>query len=224
MMRPRFFSCAALAVLIAPAVAMTEQDSPQADLHGTRQVIAPAQHSILGISVADGAVLWERPWKSPHVQAITPAVYRETIIVSGHHRGVIALEPSRREDTWSVKVRWETQEASMFLSNPVIVGDTLFGFSHRNSGQFFAIDASNGRLLWLDEPRQAWNSALVKADDLLFLLNDDAELVVARSSRAAFEPLKRYGVADNATWAQPAISGRRIFIKDVSSLLLWSLP
>jgi outer membrane protein assembly factor BamB len=193
------------------------------DFHGTRQVIALAQQSILGISVADGAVLWEHPWKSPHVQAITPVVYRETIIVSGHHRGVLALKPIRREDKWVVEVVWETQEASLFLSNPVIIGDTLFGLSHRNSGQFFAIDAASGHVLWLDRPRRASNSAVVKADNLLFFLNDDAELIVARSSRTGFEPLTHYSVADSATWAQPAISGKRIFIKDVSSLALWSL-
>jgi glucose dehydrogenase len=194
------------------------------DLHATRQVIALAQQSILGISLADGAVLWEHPWKSPYVQAITPVLYRETIIVSGHHRGVMALKPIRREEKWVVEVAWETSETSMFLSNPVVIGGTLFGLSHRNSGQFFAIDASTGQVLWLDRPRQATNSALVKADDLLLVLNDDAELIVARSSRTGFEPLKRYSVADRATWAQPAISGNRIFIKDVSSLALWSLP
>jgi hypothetical protein len=122
-----------------------------------------------------------------------------------------------------VDVVWETQQVSMFLSNPVVIGDTLFGLSHRNSGQFFAVDASTGQVLWLDRPRQATNTALVKADDLLFLLNDDAELIVARSSRTGFEPFKQYRVADSATWAQPAISGKRIFIKDVSSLALWSL-
>jgi outer membrane protein assembly factor BamB len=193
------------------------------DLHGTRQVIALAQQSILGISVADGAVLWEQPWKSPHVQAITPVLYRETLIVSGHHRGVMALRPIRRGDTWAVEVAWETKEASMFLSNPVIIGNTLFGLSHLNSGQYFALDASTGQVLWLDRPRRATNSALVKADDLLFVLNDDAELIVARSSRTGFEPLTRYSVASSATWAQPAISGTRIFVKDVSSLALWSL-
>jgi outer membrane protein assembly factor BamB len=193
------------------------------DLHGTRQVIALAQYSILGISVADGAVLWEHPWKSPYVQAITPVLYGETIIVSGHHRGVMALKPIRRDDKWVVERVWETEEASMFLSNPVVIGDTLFGLSHLNSGQFFAIDAATGHVLWLDRPRRATNSALVKADDLLFFLNDDAELIVARSSRTGFEPLKSYSVADSATWAQPAISGKRIFIKDVSSLALWSL-
>jgi outer membrane protein assembly factor BamB len=193
------------------------------DLHGTRQIVAAAQYSILGISVADGAVLWEHPWKSPDVQAITPLIYRDTIIVSGHHRGVMALKPVRREDRWVVEVVWRTRDVSMFLSNPVIVGDTLFGLSHLNSGQFFAIDASTGQVLWLDKPRRATNSALVKADDLLFFLNDDAELIVVKSSRTGFEPLNRYSVANSATWAQPAISGRRIFIKDVSSLALWSL-
>ncbi|MGH9254123.1 MAG: PQQ-binding-like beta-propeller repeat protein [Vicinamibacterales bacterium] len=193
------------------------------DLNGTRQVIAVAQHSILGISVADGAVLWEHRWSSPDVQAITPVLYRETVIVSGHNRGVMALTPIRRENKWAVDVAWATTEVSMFLSNPVVIGDTLFGLSHRNSGQFFAIDASTGQVLWLDRPRQATNTALVKADDLLFLLNDDAELIVARSSRTGFEPFARYRVADSATWAQPAISGRRIFVKDVSFLALWSL-
>ena len=193
------------------------------DLHGTRQVIAVAQQSILGIALADGAVLWERPWKSPDVRAITPVLYRETIIVSGHQRGVIALRPVRRDDAWGVEVAWETQDVSMYVSNPVVIGDTLFGLSPRNSGQYFAIDASTGRVLWLDRPRRATNTALVTADDLLFLLNDDAELIVARSSRTGFEPLRRYSVADSATWAQPAISGKRIFIKDVSSLALWSL-
>ncbi len=193
------------------------------DLRGTRQVIAMTQQSIVGISVADGAVLWERPWPSPFVQAITPVLYRETVIVSGHNRGVIALKPTNREGRWVVDVVWETQEVSMFLSNPVVIGDTLFGLSHRNRGQYFAIDASTGRVLWLDRPRQATNTALVKADDLLFLLNDDAELIVARSSRTGFEPFKRYSVADSATWAQPAISGKRIFVKDLSFLSLWRL-
>jgi hypothetical protein len=46
---------------------------------------------------------------------------------------------------------------------------------------------------------------------------------VAKSSLTGFEPLKRYPIADGATWAQPAISGNRVFIKDVSPLALWTL-
>ena len=51
---------------------------------------------------------------------------------------------------------------------------------------------------------------------------DDGELVVLPVNQKAFEPLRRYKVAEAATWAQPAISGNRVFVKDVSSLALWT--
>jgi hypothetical protein len=31
-------------------------------------------------------------------------------------------------------------------------------------------------------------------------------------------------VADTETWTQPAISGNRLFVKDVSTLTLWTIP
>ena len=64
---------------------------------------------------------------------------------------------------------------------------------------------------------------MVKAGDLLFLLNDDAELIVGRIGRAGLERIRSYTVADSATWAPPAISGNRVFIKDFDTLTLWTL-
>lgn len=194
------------------------------ELGGTRQVVSMTLKSVVGVSLADGAVLWQHAWVSTMTpSAITPIVYGETIIVSGQAMPVMALKPTRRDGKWVADVVWETKEVSMFMSNPVLIGDTLFGLSERARGQFFALDARTGKVLWLSEPREATNTAVVKAGKLLFLLNDDAELIVARASLTRFEPLKRYTVADSATWAQPAISGHRMFVKDVSSLALWTL-
>jgi len=137
--------------------------------------------------------------------------------------GITALKPTKLNGKWLVDIVWENKEVSLFTSNPVLISDTLFGLSHRASGQFFALDAKNGKVLWLGEPREATNTAIVKASALLFFLNDDAELIVMKSSQTGFQPLKRYTVADSATWAQPAISGNRVFIKDVSSLALWTV-
>ena len=111
----------------------------------------------------------------------------------------------------------------MDLSNPVLIGDVLFGLSHRSSGQYFVIDARTGDVEWLGEPRAAQNTAVVKADDLLFLLNEDAELIVGRIGRAGLERIRGYTVADSATWAQPAISGNRLFIKDIDTVALWTV-
>jgi outer membrane protein assembly factor BamB len=152
-----------------------------------------------------------------------PVLHGDLVMISGLDLGVTAFEVTRRDGRWAAETIWETKDVSMYLSNPVVIGDALFGLSHRSRGQFFALDANTGRTLWLGEPRQATNTAVVKSGDLLFLLNDNAELIVAKASRTGFNVLKRYTVADSSTWAQPAISGNRIFVKDASSLTLWTL-
>ena len=67
----------------------------------------------------------------------------------------------------------------------------------RNSGQFFALDAKTGKTLWTSAARQGTNAAIVRAGDVLFLLKDDAQLIVARANPARFEPLQTYSVADS---------------------------
>ena len=193
-----------------------------ADLAGTHQVVTVTGKEVIGVSLPEGRVLWRHPWRGGNGGTM-PVLHGGTVIVSSHQQGVTAFRPVRRDGEWTTETVWATKDVSMYISNPVVIADTLFGLSHLASGQFFALDATTGKTLWLGSPREAKNTAVVKAGGLLFLLNDDAELIVAGSSRTGFEPLKRYTVADSPTWAQPAISGNRILVKDVSSLTLWSL-
>jgi len=190
-----------------------------ATIDGTRQVITLTQKAVIGVSVPDGRVLWQS--SLPNNGGITPVIDGQTVIVSALDAGVAALRPRRAGTSWTVEKAWETKAVSMYVSNPVLVNGTLFGLSHRNSGQLFAIDAANGATRWLGTARWADNAALVKAGGMLFILKDDGTLVVARPDASRFEPVATYAVADGATWAQPAISGDRIFVKGTSSVALW---
>ena len=159
-----------------------------ATIDGTRQIITVTQKQVIGVSIADGRMLWGFPF--PNNGAITPVISGQDVIVSGLDAGVIALHPRRAGASWAADQAWETKAVSMYISNPVLVNGTLFGFSHKASGQLFALDTANGSTRWLGAPRWADTAALVSAG--------------------------------SATWAQPAISGGRIFVKDVSSLTLWT--
>ena len=193
------------------------------NVEGTRQVIVFTQENLVGVSAANGALLWKRPFSTRSTQnTITPILYGPTIIVSGLDKGVTAFRIVKRANQWTTENIWENQDVSLYMTNAVVVGDTLFGMSHRNSGQFFALDARTGKTLWTSPPRQATNAAISHAGDLLFMLKDDGELIVAKASTGGFEPLKRYTVADSATWAAPTIAGNRIYVKDTSSLALWT--
>ena len=192
-----------------------------ATFDGQRQVISATLRSIAGVSLPDGRLLWEYPFQNNG--GITPVLDGGGVIVSGLDLGVAAIKPVKRAEQWTVETVWQTKAVSMYVSNPVVLGGTLFGLSHRASGQYFALDAASGATLWLGPPRQAANTALVKAGSWLLLLDDNGTLTVARSSRDRLEVEKRYTVAASSTWAQPAVSGRRIFIKDVKSLTLWTV-
>jgi outer membrane protein assembly factor BamB len=104
----------------------------------------------------------------------------------------------------------------------VVTDGVLYGLSHLNAGQYFGLDLATGKVLWMSEPRQAENAAMVSAGSTIFALEDDGELIVMRAGRANRDVVRRYQVADSPTWAQPAISGSRVFVKDVSHLTLWT--
>jgi outer membrane protein assembly factor BamB len=195
-----------------------------AEIDGTRQVITLTQTKLVGIEAATGLLLWERPFTNSSVtNSATPLLVGRTVIVS-NGGPITAHSVTKQGARWVVTDAWQNGDAPYRLSNAVVTpGDVLFGFSTRNSGQYFGVDARTGATLWASDGRQATNAAIVRSGDLVFSLEDDGELVVARASRTAFDFVRRYKVAEAETWTPPVFSGNRIFIKDVSTLALWTL-
>ena len=195
-----------------------------ADLGGTRQIVTITQGKVVGVDAASGTLLWERPFVSSNfTNSMTPLLYGQTIIVGGAGGHTHAFTVSKANNRWATTNVWENVDVPLRLSNALVVGDTVFGLSGRNQGQYFSVDARTGRTLWTSEGRQAGQAAIVRAGTALLSLHDDGTLVVFRSASPAVERVRSYKVADSETWAQPAISGNRIFVKDVSTLALWTL-
>jgi outer membrane protein assembly factor BamB len=195
-----------------------------AELGGTRQLVTITQGKLVSLDPAAGTLLWERPYVSSNfTNAVTPVVYGQTVIVSGNGGPTVAVAVKKQGNQWVTENAWENADIPYRLSNSVLVGDALFGLSSRNSGQYFSVDAKSGKTLWLSEPRQAGNAAVVRAGDVVFSLQDDGQLVVFRSGGTGFEQVKKYTVADSETWTQPTIIGNRVFVHDVSTLALWTL-
>jgi outer membrane protein assembly factor BamB len=196
-----------------------------AEIAGTRQVVVFTRDNLVGVDASNGQLLWKTPYQSrATTNAITPIVYGgNTVIVSGQGTPLTAYTISKSNNQWTVEKAWENPQLSLAFSNAVLVGDAVFSMSASNSGQFFWADAKTGKTLWTSSPRQGGNAAIVRAGSLLFVLKDDAELMVARSSPGGFEPLRTYTVATSATWPAPAFSGNRIFVKDLETVALWTM-
>ena len=194
-----------------------------ASVAGQRQLITLTQTKLVGVDPQTGSLLWERPFaNSSATNSATPIVVGDLVMVS-NGGPMVALSIAKGAGGWTVNPTWENADVPYRLSNALRVGDVVVGFSTRNAGQYFAVDPASGATLWMSEGRQGGNAALFRAGDVWFGLEDDGDLVVARPSRTAFDLVRRYRVAESETWTAPVLSGRRLFVKDVSTLSLWTI-
>jgi outer membrane protein assembly factor BamB len=194
------------------------------ELAGVRQLVTQSQQNIIGVNVANGELLWQIPFTTEYVQNIvTPVLYKDMLILSGLDKGTFAVKLAKSEGKLKPETVWQNKEVSMYMNSPVLNGDYLYGMSHKKKGQFFCIDARTGATVWTSEGREGDNAAMLNAGSLLFLLDDGAELTIVNGEAKKYEVLKKYTVAQSATWAHPVILGKQILIKDYASLALWSI-
>ena len=93
--------------------------------------------------------------------------------------------------------------------------------SHKKRGQYFALNPETGAVESTSEPGQGENAAFVMAPGGLLLQQGDGTLLVLPTDGKSFAPLRRYHVADSATYAYPVPTARGILVREESGLSLY---
>ncbi len=192
------------------------------ELERTRQIVTMSESRIIGVSLDAGELLWSLPFIATYNQNIvTPIHQGRRLIFSGLGQPTFAIELTLSGEKWSTRELWRNDRVSFYMSSPVIAGNRLIGMSDKQKGQFVALDPETGELLWSSTGRMGDNAAFVVVGNDVLILDDDAELAVLPVAANAFEPKRRYTVADTETWAHPVPTSEGILIKDLESLALW---
>lgn len=195
-----------------------------ATLAGVRQVVTQSQAACIGVSAADGSLLWRLPFETEYDQnIITPVLAGDRVIFGGLHQPTAAYRFQKNDGKWSPEKVWENTAVSLYMSTPVLVGDRLVGLASRNKGHFFCLDGARGKTLWTSEGRMGDYAVLLGAKDLVLAQTNGGEIIVFSAGADRFEPIARYKVSDKPTWAHPAIVGNRILVKDENSLTMWTI-
>ncbi len=194
------------------------------EFEGVRQVVTFTQEHLVGVALETGQLLWQRPFiTSSTTTSQTPIVYGGDVIQAGRGNGITRFQVVREGSAWTTQDVWHTADVSLHMANAVVVDGVMVGLSHLNSGQYFGLDLDSGQVVWTSDPRQADHASILRSGQTVFSLEDDAELLVLKNSRSAFDPQEVYDVAESATWTLPTLSGNRLFVKDVSNLTLWTV-
>ena len=193
-----------------------------ASFGNSRQVVTQSRSHLVGLSAATGALLWSVPFTTAYDQNIvTPIISGDLVLYSGIDQPLTALRIRESAGKWTAERAWHADSVPMYMSTAVLSGGSVFGLTHRNKGQFFALDPRSGKVLWTTRGREGENAALIAVGELLMATTTEGELVIARRDATRFDPIKRYTIAESPVWAHPVPAGRGVLIKDAEKLAYW---
>ncbi len=189
-------------------------------LAGVRQIVTFMQKDFVGVDAATGKLLWRLPAKTEYDENnVTAISYKDMLIFSREQQGLSAIRLVKQGQEIVPQEVWNNKENKLYMSTPVLQGNTLFGFSVLKKGQFFALDADTGKTLWQGAGRMGENAALLNVGGSVFLaLTNEATLIVLPVNAKEYAPSMQYTVANSPTWAHPVVIGNRILIKDETTL------
>ena len=192
---------------------------------GLKMVVAMTAKNIVGLALADGKLLWEIPFFLQGMggyNAATPIVDGQTVYISGSLRGTRALKIEKQGDRYTARQLWVNKELSAQFDTPVLKNGLLFGISSRNF--LFCMNAETGKAGWIDRVRgDRGYGSVVDVGPVLLALTTNGQLLVFDPSEKQLKKVASYKVAEDNTYAYPVAAGNRLFIKDLDSVILWTV-
>ena len=186
---------------------------------GSAQLVTFTAKSLVGLSLADGKLLWQIPFEATQGNNTTPIIDGQTIIYTGQGKGLFAVKIQPQGDTFGAVPIWTNSQQGARFTTPVLKNGMLFGYHNR----FFCADAKTGTTLWTDTASRGNSAALVDAGPVIFATTVSSELVAFKPSDKEYTELVRTKVTDTEIWAHPVVDGSRIYVRDRESVALWTV-
>ncbi len=189
---------------------------------GVKQIVTPTEKSIVGIAVADGKLLWQRPFpiQGMAYNAATPIIEGQTVIYTGKGRGAKAVKIAKKGDGFEATELWSNPDLAPQFNSPVLKDGFLFGLSDK--GNLYCLDAKTGKTAWTDtaaRDRQGF-CPLVDGGSCLLALPSSSEMVVFKPDGKQYQEIAKIKVAGTAVYAHPVLAGNRIFVRDQDSVAM----
>ncbi len=193
--------------------------------YGTRE--------LLGVHAETGQIMWRYPYPAGIIIGLvsTPVATGSRLFVCGGEgtgkNFSACLQMQANDGKISVKEIYRSTELQINNYNTVaIYEDAVFGFGVGADGGFIhCTELGDGSLLW-KETGDDWSKdqQLVIADDLIFALTKNEDLVMAEASRKGYRELGRVKLNMELGRPQhPTIANGRMYIRSNQSVVCYQI-
>jgi outer membrane protein assembly factor BamB len=180
-------------------------------IEGVAQVLLLSATGATSVALADGALLWEHPWKGyPIVQPNLTAegdILMSVTDSSGTRRIAVARKPGG----WTVEERWTSRGLKPYFNDFVVHNDHAYGF---DGSILSCIDLKDGTRKWKGGRYGNGQLVLLADQDLLLVLSEEGELALVRATPDQFTQLARFPAIEGKTWNHPVLAGDVLLVRN----------
>jgi outer membrane protein assembly factor BamB len=191
-------------------------------LGGKRQILVVSASRAMGLTVDNGSVLWEYPWKTEYdINSAQPIVLGENrvFLSAGYGHGSAVIEIGGHDGKFQVKEIWVNNRMKNKFSSSVLLDGYIYGF---DEAIFACIDAATGELKWKGG-RYGYGQVLLAGRNLV-ITTEGGEVALVKAAPDGHQELARFEAVSGKTWNVPAISDGLLLVRNTTEMACFRLP
>lgn len=211
---------------------MTHSTPVLTTMYGARQLIFATQLGVTSLDPQTGNLLWRTnyPFGYSTSLAASPVVYSNIVFVTGYYAmGAAAFQVWQTNTTFVAHRLWNDSSLESHWSTPVCHQGFLYGqfTPDYHQAELRCIDLLTGEQKWA--VGGFGRGAITLVNDLLLILTETGELVLAEPNSTAYKELGRcLAVPDfqtdyNKCWNSPAVADGKIYVRSTAQAAMFDV-
>jgi outer membrane protein assembly factor BamB len=198
---------------------------------GVRQVVFFTGTNLVGLTAADGKLLWSYPWETKYGANIaTPIAFQGrkenevldyVFISSGYGKGSALVKIAKDAAGGFVAQKvYETTHLRSHFCCPVRDGDFVYGIDE-TSKLLTCLDLWTGEKRW--EEGRFFSGSLMRVGNHLLVLSERGELALVEATPEGFRKKAKCQPLGGRCWTMPVLADGRLYLRNEQDVLCLDL-
>jgi len=194
------------------------------EIGGVRQYLLLTDKSIVGISPADGKILWGAGFPGKTAVCSDPVLCGDVVMAAcSYNVGAVFYRVSKEGNGFKAFDFNGDAKLQSHHGGIIVVGDHFYFLSN---SQMTCVEAKSGKVVW--EDRSVGKGSVAFADGKLFLRSEAGAGTVAmiEATPTGYKELGRFDQPDRSSlnsWTYPLIVDGKLFLRDQGVLLCYDI-
>ncbi len=194
-----------------------------AEIGGVRQYIQFLDGGVIGVSAADGKLLWSYDAPASSTANCTTPVVKGDIVfaASAYNTGGGAARIVKTAGGFEAKELWFLKDFQNHHGGVVLIGDHLYG---TGSSQLLCVELVSGKVAW--KAPSVGKGSVVAAGGQLYIRSENGPIALADASPAGYVEKGRFEQPDRRkekSWPHIMVAGGRMYVRDQDLLLCYDV-